>query len=251
MAENLFYEEFGTGKALTLLHGFPFDHTIWLEIVPLMENDARILLPDLRGHGKSPSPPGTYTMQAMAEDVIRLWDALKIEKSILAGHSMGGYVTLAIAKTYPERLYGLILMASHSYADSPEKKAERMETIKKIEKNGDVSILTGMFRKLSYNKEIVEKSQTIISRAHPVGVCGALAGMAERQDSTQVLSDLEIPALMIAGKDDQMVAIENSRTIAAQMKKPWLIEISQAGHLPMLEQTAAVVDALKEFIHAI
>lgn len=251
MAENLYYEEFGRGKVITLLHGFPLDHTIWLEIVPWLERHARMILPDLRGHGKSPSPQGTYTMQTMAEDVINVWDSLGIEKSILVGHSMGGYISLAAAITYPERLSGLILLASHTYADSSKKKAERMETIKEIEKNDDVTILTRMFTKLSYNNEIVEKSQAIIKKANPVGVCGALAGMAERGDLTQVLSDLEIPAMMIAGRDDQMVAIKTSRAIAAQMKKPWLVEIPQAGHLPMQEQPMAVTDALRKFIQAI
>lgn len=247
MAEKLYFKEFGQGLPLTLLHSFPLDHTIWLDIVPDLETTCRLILPDLRGFGRSPSPKGPYSMKAMAEDVILMLDAMKIEKTILAGNSMGGYVALAAASYFPERLSALALVASHAYADSPEKKRSRLSMIQMIEKEGVSSIFSSMPEKLSYNKEVVKFSREIISRAKKEGVIGALSAMAERQDSIIVLTDLEIPVIVIAGQEDQIIPIETSRKMTAEIIGAELIEIPNAGHLPMLDnasQTAAALLAL-------
>lgn len=122
MLQKLFYEEIGHGNPLICLHGYALDHTIWLEMVEELKSDARIILPDLRGHGKSPAPEGKYSMRVMAEDVLEIMDSLRLERANIAGHSMGGYIALALAEYYPDRLSGLALVASHAYADVPEKR---------------------------------------------------------------------------------------------------------------------------------
>ena len=251
MGINLFYEEFGKGLPVTLLHGYPLDHTIWLELVPALEKEARLILPDLRGHGQSPEPQGPYSMLAMAEDVVDLWDALGIEKSLIGGHSMGGYVAMALARYFPERLAGLALVASQTDADAPEKRQARLASIEDVRKNGVRGAVLGMPAKLSYNNTVREWCREIVLDASPVGVMGTLAAMADRPDSLDVFVNLEIPTLIIAGVDDQIVPVEALRAVAQKMKDPRLVEISGAGHMPMLEKPDEVASALTAFIRFI
>ena len=249
MAVNLFYEEFGTGIPVTLLHGYPLDHTIWMELVPVLKEKARIILPDLRGHGRSPKPEGRYSMREMADDVVKLFDDLAIEKSIVGGHSMGGYVALAMARYYPERVSGLVLVASQIYADSNEKRKSRLAAIEEIGKNGLDSVVNSMPEKLTNYPEVVEKCRKIMSNASAIGAMGVTAAMADRPDSSDVWQGLSVPELLIAGKDDRIVPIEASREMAALMPVQRLLEVPSAGHLPMLEQPELVAKELIAFIN--
>lgn len=251
MGINLFYEEFGKGLPVTLLHGYPLDHTIWLELVPALEKEARLILPDLRGHGQSPEPQGPYSMREMAEDVVDLWNALGIEKSLIGGHSMGGYVALALARYFPERLAGLALVASRTNADAPEKRQARLASIEDVRKNGVRDAVLGMPAKLSYNNTVRERCKEIVLDASPVGVMGSLAAMADRPDSLDLFINLEIPTLIIAGEDDQIVPVASLRAVAQKMEDPRLVEISGAGHMPMLEKPDEVASALTAFIQII
>src|SRR5512144_1307135 len=119
---NLAYEEHGEGTPVILTHGFPLNRSIWYPVVPKLSEKVHLILPDLRGHGQSPVPEGVYSMRLLAEDLRALMDQLNIEKVVLAGHSMGGYVSLAFARAYPGRLAGLALVATQAAADSPERR---------------------------------------------------------------------------------------------------------------------------------
>ena len=248
MNEYLFYEEQGTGIPLTLLHGYPLDHTIWLELAGRLQSEARVIMPDLRGQGRSPAPAGIYCMRDLADDVLRLLDHLKVEKSIIAGHSMGGYVALAMAKYHIKRLCGLVLVASHAYADAPEKKRARLESIEQIKVQGVAPAVSGMPSKLSLHQDVVAKCRQIVSEASPQGVMGTLAGLAEREDAMDTFTNLKIPVMIIAGLDDQINPITMNREMAAKFEKPWLVEIADAGHMPMMEQPEQAAEAFKSFI---
>ncbi len=251
MIVNLFIKEFGSGIPVTFLHGYPLDHTIWLEIVPKLTNEARMILPDLRGHGKSPAPDEATTMKEMAEDVLHALDSLGVEKSIIVGHSMGGYVALALARYYPQRLSGMVLIASHVYADSPEKRESRLVSILDIQKNGLAAVISTMPEKLSYNKAVINKCREIITSASSIGAVGVLNAMANRPDSHDILAQLNVPGLIIAGMEDQIVPLSISREMAKLMRSPQLVEIPEAGHMPMLEQPELVAKALNAFIERI
>jgi pimeloyl-ACP methyl ester carboxylesterase len=122
MTEKLFVEVRGNGLPITLLHGYPLDHTIWDDVADRLAKDARVITPDLRGQGRSPAPEGVYSMAELAGDVVQVLDKLGVEKTVIGGHSMGGYVSLALAQLYPERINGLVLVGSHAFADSPRRK---------------------------------------------------------------------------------------------------------------------------------
>ena len=250
MTEKLFVEEHGQGIPLTLLHGYPLDHRLWADVVPILKQSCRVILPDLRGHGQSPAPKGPYTMREMAEDVVAMLDGLEIQQTYIAGHSMGGYVAIALARYFPERLLGLALTASHAYADSAEKKQSRLDSIARIKKEGVAQIFSTMSDKLTYNKRIAERVQEIIAGANAEGAMGILMAMAERLDSITVLANLKKPVLIIAGKDDQIIPIETSRKMAREIKTPRFIEISGAGHVPMFDQPEKTAEALLSVINS-
>ena len=124
---QLAYARKGTGKPLVLIHGYPLDHTIWNEVAPLLESDFDIILPDLRGFGGSDVVESQYKISDMAADIAGLMDALGIEKAAIAGHSMGGYISLAFARAYPSRVAGLGLIASQALADARQTKLLAMQ----------------------------------------------------------------------------------------------------------------------------
>lgn len=155
---------------------------------------------------------------------------------------------MAVARYFPQRVAALALIASHVYADSPEKKTARFVTISKIKKEGISASLSIMPEKFSYNNEVVETSRKIISSANRDGVLGVLAGMAERLDSIDLLENLDIPKMVIAGLEDQIIPIETSRKMVREIKNARLEEISKAGHLPMLDQSEQTASALLSFI---
>lgn len=248
MTEQLFFETIGDGIPLILLHGYPLDHSIWQEVAAGLKNEARIIMPDLRGQGKSPAPAGTYLMEDLAGDILQILDKLNIEKTIIAGHSMGGYVALALAKIHPERLSGLALVASHAYADSAEKKKARLDSIERIKREGVQPILAPMAEKLSKDPSVVDRCRALAASASAQGIIGTLAGLVAREDMADVFFGLEIPTMMISGMEDQINPPSVNREMARGLKSSWLVEIEGAGHMPMLEKPEQVIQAFKSFI---
>jgi len=190
----------------------------------------------LRGHGRSPSPVGKYSMRTMAEDVLRLMDDQNLGCAFLAGHSMGGYIALALADHYPDRLSGLALIASHCFEDLPEKKKSRIEDIERVRRSSVAEVLAEMPEKLTRNPQIANYCKRLISQTSENGVMGVLAGMAERSDKTEILKVIEIPKMIIAGVDDQLIPLKTSRQMAEMVKGLTLVEIKEAGHMPMMER---------------
>lgn len=207
-----------------------------------------MILPDLRGHGRSPAPEGKYSMQEMAADILRIMDENSIERSILVGNSMGGYVSLAFAEHFPDRLSGLALVASHVYADSADKKSARLADIEKIRQTSVTDVLSGMPERLSRHPDVIEFCRERIAGADATGMIGVLGGMAERADAAKTFSTLKVPAMIIAGQEDQFIPIDLSRKMAQLMEEPRLVEIPNAGHLPMLDDPQLTYQALYKFI---
>lgn len=247
-AVDLAYEEHGQGVPVVFLHGFPFDHTIWNPLVPLLNSQARLILPDLRGFGRSPVTNGVYTMRLLAEDILRLMDRLQVEKAVLVGHSMGGYVCLTFAGAYPNRLLGLGLVATQAAADAPERRQSRYKTAESVKNRGARVVASDMVNTLTPKKELIEPIRRLILAAQPDGIVGALKGMAERQDMTGQLSSISVPAVVISGLSDKLMPKENVEMLAQMLPKGWLVEIPNAGHMLMMEEPQAVADALGQLI---
>jgi len=242
---QLAYERRGRGKPLLLLHGYPLDHTIWDAVVPLLEHDFDLILPDLRGFGESEAPRTPYLLTDMAADLAALLDALGIERAAVAGHSMGGYIALAFARAWPQRLRGLGLVASQAVADTPERKSARYALAERVEKDGVGEVADSMPGLLTSDAGIQARLRALILQQSPWGVSAALRAMAGRPDSTPVLAALEVPVVMIHGRADRLVPIERAREAAAAAPGATLVEIEQAEHMPMLEAPGQTARALK------
>jgi pimeloyl-ACP methyl ester carboxylesterase len=245
---ELAYERRGHGTPLVLIHGYPLDHTIWNPVVPLLENDFDLILPDLRGFGESGTPTPHYSMDDFAADLIGLLDQLGIQKAAIVGHSMGGYVALAFARCHPSRLRGLGLVASQALPDAPEKKEGRYQEAEHILAHGVRDVAEGMSTKLTADPVLQTKLEELMLRQRPEGLAGALRAMAERQDSTLLLTEFDFPVVLVHGLADKLIPEERARDVRDVVKRGYLIEIEGAGHMPMMEAPQVTAEALKTLL---
>ena len=247
---DLAYEEHGQGTPVMLVHGYPLNRSIWYPLIPLLKEKARLVLPDLRGFGQSPVTDGTYSMRLLAEDLRVLLDRLEIEKVVLVGHSMGGYVSLAFAQAYPHRLAGLALVASQAAADNPETRASR-EKIAGVVKRKGLKPVAETTSRLTCQPDLVAPLTALVMKASRNGVIGALKGMAERPDAQEWLSTITVPTVVIAGCEDVIIPMERARLMTQLLGRAWLVEVEHAAHMPMMEQPQAVADAILQVIKSI
>lgn len=255
---QLAFDERGQGPAAVLLHGFPFDRSMWSGPLEVLSAHYRVIAPDLRGHGQSEAPPGPYPMEELAADVVDTLDAAGIEPPyVVGGLSMGGYVALAMADRHADRLAALVLMNTRAGADAPEVRANREATARKVEEAGSSESLAGMVDRLfaTGNRlarpELVEQIAGVIRRTPPAGAAGALRGMAIRPDRLDVLRRFDRPVLVIAGEEDEIVPRPESEAMAEAAPKGELVVVPGAGHLTPLEAPAVTDAALLDFLRRV
>ena len=244
---NLAYTRLGKGTPLMLVHGFPLDSSSWNELIPYLKDHFDLILPDLRGFGKSTTVEAPYTLSDMADDLAGLLDHLGVEKTALAGHSMGGYISLAFAKKYPQRVSGLGLIASQAAADAPEGKERRYKTAADVAEKGVGVVVEAMTPKLSADVRVQEFVRGVIGRQSRQAIIGALKAMAVREDSTPILSSFNFPLVLIHGDADQLIPIERAKEIKSANPSATLLELKGAGHMPMMEFARQTADGLMFF----
>lgn len=244
---SLVFDRRGTGAPLLLVHGFPLDHTTWERLLPHLEDDFDVILPDLRGFGQSDAPEGAYTVEQMAADLAALMDSLKIQKTYLAGHSMGGYIVLAFARAYPERVLGLGMVGTQAGPDTAEGKAKRYATAEQVSIQG-ISAVLGMAEKLSANPVDAPFFRELIQRQRPAGIIGALKAMAERSDSRPLFSTFHFPVVLVHGLADALIPPERSREMKALLPQAELMEFPGVGHSPALEAPVETANALRKLL---
>ena len=239
------YERRGKGTPLVLLHGFPLDHHLWDDIVPLLEDSFDLIIPDLRGFGGSSTVDSFYAMEDYALDIAGLLDHLGIQKAAIVGHSMGGYVGLAFARLFPERVRGLGLVSSQVLADPPERKEGRYKSAAEVADKGISSVVEMMTTKFTSDPRLQEFARKSMEQQQPAAYIGALKAMAERVDSTPLLSSFNFPVVIVHGNADALIPIDRAREVKAAVAKAHLVEISGAGHMPMMEAKEKTAEALK------
>jgi 3-oxoadipate enol-lactonase len=242
---TLAYERLGKGTPLMLIHGFPLDHTSWDEAASLLDKEFDVITPDLRGFGQSSTVETPYTVSDMADDLAGLLEHLGIDKVALAGHSMGGYVALAFAKKYPQKVSGLGLVSSQAAADSPEGKDRRYHTATDVAEKGVGVIAEAMTPKLSADARVQAIVRDVIGKQSKSGVIGALKAMAEREDLISHLSSVTFPVVLIHGNADVLIPIERAKEIKAVLPSAQFVELEGAGHMPMMEFARETAQGLK------
>jgi len=251
---ELNFDDQGEGIPLILLHGFPFDRNLWYDQVQALNDHCRVITPDLRGFGESKAPESPVSMSQYAADIITLMDLLKIEQAIVGGLSMGGYIALAIAEQYPERLLGLILSNTKATKDTAAQRQNRYNTSEKTNYDGTEFLVKDLLEKvlceatLSEKPDVVEYTQQMMRRQSGEAVRSALAGMAERKDREFILSEIEVPVLVIAGKKDTLIPVFDSKMMVREMPHAHLEIIEDSGHLSNLEQPELYNKILLRFI---
>ncbi len=241
---RMYYDRYGSGQAAVFLHGYPFDHTIWDAMLSYLSPKVQAILLDLRGFGKTEAPDGTYTMLQHAEDVFGLLDSMGIEKAVLVGHSLGGYIAFAFAQQYPDRLSGLGLVATQAVADSPEQRQGRYTTADKVLAQGAIVAADMMPPIVTADSELRGRLRELILQARPQGIAGTLWGMAERADFSPFLHEIRVPVEIVAGENDRGIPLERSREMERLLPNAHLTVVPGAGHMVMIEAPRATAEAI-------
>ena len=252
---RLHYVQAGQGVPLLMVHGYPLDHALWQPQLDGMSDIAQVIAPDLRGFGQSDAPEGVYTMDTHADDLAALLDVLKIERAVVCGLSMGGYIALAFWRKYASRVCGLILVDTRAGADSLAARQTRLDMVELVKGHGSAAAAKAMLPRLlaestrQSHPEQVESIRAMMLRQSPTGIIGAQLGMAERPDSTPLLPTINVPTLCIFGAEDVITPVEpEGKSMAAAIPGAKLVVIPNAGHLSNLEQPEAFNAAVREFL---
>lgn len=241
----------GKGPPILLLHGFPFDHTIWAEVRQGLKG-YRTIAPDMRGHGQSPTPAGPWTIRDLADDAIALLDRLRIDRAYWLGHSIGGYIALAAYRMAPGRFQGIGLIASQAEADSEEARGNRAKLAAKVQAEGSRAAADAMLPKL-FSPDLPESDpnrariRVIIEATSPNAIAATLGALASRDDQTDLLPRIETPLLVAAGEKDAIIPLAKAEAVAQKCPRGTLVAL-KAGHMPMLEDPAGLEQAIRTFL---
>ena len=251
--KNIHFQSSGSGQAIVLLHGFLESSKIWAFFAEKLSNKFQVITIDLPGFGLTDNFSEIHTMELMADTVKAVLDHLKIERCVMAGHSMGGYVSLAFAEKYPKILSGLCLFNSQAAADSEEAKINRDRIIKIIQKNSSVFInefipdLFAESNKAKY-KDQIERLKLDAAETSKEGIIAALRGMKDRPDSLSLLKSFNKPILFISGKKDKRIPSETILNQAALPHHSEVLLLEGIGHMGYIEAKDKTLMVLRDFV---
>ena len=250
------YGERGEGPEdpVVLLHAFPLNRKMWAPQVKALSETRRVVTPDYPGFGASPRPPAQPDMRYYAEQVGELLDRLKLDRIVLGGLSMGGYVVFACLRLFPERISALLLANTRPDPDPEEGKEARRETARQVAEEG-VEVLPKLQMErllaadtLKSKQDVVESVRAMILESSPDGVVGALGAMRDRPDSTDLLGKISVPTLVVGGEEDALSTPEVMGEMARKVPNSRYHTFSGAGHLSNLEAPKEFNAALLDFL---
>jgi pimeloyl-ACP methyl ester carboxylesterase len=249
------FDDTGSGQTVVLIHGFPLCRRMWQpQVAALVAGSWRVVCPDLPGFGESPSAAGQLSMAGYADAVVGLLDQLGIERAVVGGMSMGGYVLLDLVERYPERLLGAMFLVTRAAADDAAGKEKRSMLAAEVSA-GNLTIVPETFAKVLFAPETPEKRPQLVAEvrqwmeATPVsGVAGGLLAMRDRDDYVTRLAGFNLPALVVGAAQDLAIPAEHSRLLAERLPDATLRIIPDAGHMVNLEQPEVLNQALLEFL---
>jgi 3-oxoadipate enol-lactonase len=248
------YADAGTGPALLLVHGHPFDRSMWAPQVAAFRERYRVVTADLRGYGESAVEPGLVRLETFAADVASLADHLGIDTFVLGGLSMGGQIVMECYRQFPDRIRGLLLADTFPRADADEARAVRLATADILVRDGMRGYADANLAKMlaPYNvagmPDVAAHVHRMMTGTAPEGAAAALRGRAERRDYCDLLAAVAVPALVVVGRDDEFTPVSDAEDMHARLPQSTLVVIDDAGHMPNLEQPTAFNEALASFL---
>ncbi|MFQ5663179.1 MAG: alpha/beta fold hydrolase [Terriglobia bacterium] len=246
--------ERGQELPVVLLHAFPLNKSMWNLQRDELARRYRVITPDFRGHGDSGVPEEDSTMGRLAEDVRGLLDALGLERVVLGGLSMGGYVAFAFYRRHAARVAALILANTRASADTEEGRPARYQLARVAEQEGSSAVAVRMLPKLlaastrEKQPPVVARVREMILSTSPAGIARALRGMAVRSDSTSLLPTIQCPTLVLAGAEDSLTPPAEAEAMTKSIPGARFEVIPEAGHLSNLEQPARFTRRLDDFL---
>jgi pimeloyl-ACP methyl ester carboxylesterase len=248
----LHYRDTGNGKdVVLLLHAFPLHSGMWSRQIAALGKRHRVIAPDYRGLGKSGVPTEATTMELIVQDVRALLQHVRVERAMVLGMSMGGYVAFELYRQAPALFRGIALCDTKAGADDEEGRANREKFAKTALEKGLGWVADEMVPKLlrpSPDPAVVKEVRGLIADGTPAGVAAAQRGMARRPDSTETLGRVACPALVVTGEEDVLFPAAEAEKIAKGIRGAKLVRVPGAGHLPALENPAAFDAAVEGFL---
>jgi pimeloyl-ACP methyl ester carboxylesterase len=254
MAPFLAYEDKGAGTdrmPLVLVHGHPFDRTMWAPQLAEFPRTRRVIVPDLRGYGASPVVPGVTPLPVFADDLAHLLDALGVDRFVLAGLSMGGQIAMECWSRFPERIAGLVLADTSPAAETEEGRRARSDMADRLLREGMRGYADEVLYRMvapSADPEVAAHVHRMMTSTPPGGAAAALRGRALRPDYRPLLPTVTVPALVVVGEEDTYTPVPDARALHAALPDATLRVVAGAAHLPNLERPAEFNQALEEFL---
>ena len=247
--------EEGRGAAVVLLHAFPLNASMWAPQREALASHYRVICPDQRGFGGTQLGHDEPSLDEVADDVVAMLDARKVDRFVLGGLSMGGYVAMALLRRHPERVSGLILADTKAAADAPEAVANRHRIADAVVEAGSSALLVDEVLPTllgTTTKEerplVLGRVKALVERAPAYAVAWAQRAMAARPDSFGTLRSVDVPALVVVGDEDQLSTADDARAMADALPDSRLVTIPRAGHLTNVEAPEEFTATVLEFL---
>ncbi len=247
----------GDAPALVLLHAFPLDHRMWTGVAAAMPPGTEILAPDLPGLGASAVPDISPALEAAADAVAAALDAASVQRAVVAGLSMGGYVALALAGRRPDLVAGLALVDTKSTADTDEAKANRLRIAREVEGSGRLDPVLPMATTLlgetsrAARPALIEQVTEWIRSQPPAGIAWSQRAMAARPDRTGVIQAFTGPVAVVVGNEDTLTPAAQADHMTVAARGASLVVVPGAGHLSAVEDPVAVAAVLADVLQAV
>ncbi|MEV7324159.1 alpha/beta hydrolase [Streptomyces sp. NPDC093970] len=237
---------------LLLIHGHPFDRTMWHPQRTAFAPSRRVIAPDLRGYGASPVTPGRTPLTRFAADLEDLLDALDVRTCVVAGLSMGGQIAMACYdRLGADRIRGLVLADTSPAPETPEGRSARDAMADRLLREGMRGYADEVLEKMvapRAGREVKAHVHRMMTATDPVGAAAALRGRAERPDYRPLLTKVTVPALVVVGADDEYTPVHDAESMCALLPDATLRIVDGAAHLPNLERPEEFDRALGEFL---
>ena len=250
------YNDAGPDEAtiIIFIHGFPFNKSMWKKQVEALKNNYRVIAYDVRGHGSSEVGDEDFSIELFVKDLVNFMDALNIDRAILCGLSMGGYIALNAIANFPERFDALILSDTSCIADTPEAREKRLMAIENIQKDGvekfaDESI-KNLFAPESLSKKRIEIAavRDMIVNTSKQTLYNTLRAFYERKETCSWLSEIKVPVLIMVGKEDNITPPATAILMHDKIKDSIIHIIDHAGHLSNIENSVEFNNLLTKFL---